>query len=861
MRSMLPLALPLPLLTLLVACGDAKVTFPDDTAGVVDPGAALALTPASLDFGTLLPGEAGAQAFLATNTGETTLTLTFAASPEGYALGTTTTSLEPGAETAVTVTFLGVTAGTFAGSVTVTDETGAELGSVALTAVVDGNVDVDGDGVLAQDDCDDTNSAVYPGAEDTWYDGIDSDCAGNNDFDKDGDGRLRAQDGGDDCDDEDATIYTGAADAWYDGIDSDCAGNDDFDQDADGQTSRDTGGPDCDDEDATIYTGAAETWYDGVDQDCAGDDDFDQDADGDPVTGGDCDDTDPSRSSRVVETCDDIDNDCDGSVDEDLPSVTGYPDADGDGYGVDSGAVTDCAIASGYASRSGDCDDGNAGRNPGLTETGYNAQDDDCDLYVDEMDAESETSWTITSSRANDALGTGAMSILDDALDDGNVQVVACSPTIDYSSSVADIGACAFHDSSVRGDPATFTAGDFELYGDSGGNDAFGAGIELLGDVDGDGYTDLVYSSYTDNRDDSSTNASGSVYFGSLSLGIDYRYSSMNAGSSSLAYYSYRSSWQRVVEGTSSNGYLGYDLSIGDFDGDGETDVAAGAPGEESAKGRAWVFLFDDYTELDGGDREFRRTTTGDASYSVVGMSANDHLGYSILLADVNNDGYDDMIACAPDDDDGGAESGSCWVDLGRSSVSVSSQTVQSQADGYVFGTAPGDQLGKTRHSLAAGDFDGDGAVELGIGVPGHDGGGTDGGAVAIWSNGSFSGAETLSGAAWLVLGDGGLGTALALPGDVDGDGTGDLLAGAPSAAGAGRVYLLSGGAAAGSWSLPGSQDASWQGAASGDLFGSSISNLTDADGDGREDFVVGAPGSDTSASNAGKAYVLPAYP
>jgi hypothetical protein len=74
-------------------------------------------------------------------------------------------------------------------------------------------------------------------------------------------------------------------------------------------------------------------------------------------------------------------------------------------------------------------------------------------------------------------------------------------------------------------------------------------------------------------------------------------------------------------------------------------------------------------------------------------------------------------------------------------------------------------------------------------------------------------------------------------------------------------VYLLSGGAAAGSWSLPGSQDASWQGAASGDLFGSSISNLTDADGDGREDFVVGAPGSDTSASNAGKAYVLPAYP
>ena len=67
MRSLLPLLLPLPVLTLLAACGDAKVSFPEDTGGVVDESAVLEFEPASLDFGTLLPGEAGNQAFLVRN--------------------------------------------------------------------------------------------------------------------------------------------------------------------------------------------------------------------------------------------------------------------------------------------------------------------------------------------------------------------------------------------------------------------------------------------------------------------------------------------------------------------------------------------------------------------------------------------------------------------------------------------------------------------------------------------------------------------------------------------------------------------------------------------------------------------------
>ena len=97
---------------------------------------------------------------------------------------------------------------------------------------------------ISSSDCNDEDNAVYPNAEDIWYDGIDSDCAGNDDFDQDGDGYIQNAYSSlnplttGDCDDEDANIYPLAPDNWYDGIDSDCLGNDDYDQDKDGDAKR-----------------------------------------------------------------------------------------------------------------------------------------------------------------------------------------------------------------------------------------------------------------------------------------------------------------------------------------------------------------------------------------------------------------------------------------------------------------------------------------------------------------------------------------------------------------------------------------------------------------------------------------------
>ena len=92
-------------------------------------------------------------------------------------------------------------------------------------------------------DCDDQDPSIYPGAVDTCYDNIDSDCMRDSDWDcyQDGQEAIRTVV---DCDDSDPAVFFGAIDIWYDGIDWNCDGASDYDQDGDGYDTTAAGGLD-----------------------------------------------------------------------------------------------------------------------------------------------------------------------------------------------------------------------------------------------------------------------------------------------------------------------------------------------------------------------------------------------------------------------------------------------------------------------------------------------------------------------------------------------------------------------------------------------------------------------------------------
>lgn len=176
------------------------------------------------------------------------------------------------------------------------------------------NTDADGDGYKPSDgDCDESDPDVNPGASEVWYDGLDGDCAGGDDYDQDGDGWAHASgaSGEADCDDKDDAVYPGATDADADGVDQDCDGVD---------------GAATGDDDSGEPSG---------DSDEPGDSDtgpIDEDKDGDGLTAaeGDCDDLDALTSPEADESCSDgVDNDCDGlgdSLDDDCDTKSAGPD-------------------------------------------------------------------------------------------------------------------------------------------------------------------------------------------------------------------------------------------------------------------------------------------------------------------------------------------------------------------------------------------------------------------------------------------------------------------------------------------------------------------------------------------------------
>jgi MYXO-CTERM domain-containing protein len=243
-------------------------------------------------------------------------------------------------------------------------------------------------------DCDDSDETVNPDAEEAWYDGTDQDCDTLNDFDQDGDGYVAtgyedeaggSATGTGDCDDEDPDINPGVVDAWYDGVDSDCAEDSDYDADGDGYDSASYGGEDCDDSDPDTYPGAPDEPYDDEITDCDEADEFDADGDGHDSAeygGGDCDDNNGDVNPDVPEIYyDGVDNDCDEATADDDQDADGYSvdedcdDTDADLYPGAPGYDEDCNPVE-DGGDTGDTGGGDDGGTDGGTDGGSDGGDD-----------------------------------------------------------------------------------------------------------------------------------------------------------------------------------------------------------------------------------------------------------------------------------------------------------------------------------------------------------------------------------------------------------------------------------------------------------------------------------------------------
>lgn len=264
---------------LLIACGEEPKPIEQET-----PEPNIEVNVEEINFGDLLLGSLSTESIKIKNSGEVNLVVqSISALPPFTSPSGGGFELEPGAETNITIQFIPTSYQEVSGSLTIvsSDPNEPQLTVPILGATIS---DVDGDGFdtvdAGGDDCDDDDVNVYPGAPDEWYDGVDSNCQNDDDYDQDGDGyqtMVWNDDsglGGGDCQDNNADMYPGAPDEWYDGVDSNCEGNDDFDQDGDGSRSQLHGrGLDCNDLDAQINSNGTEA-INGLDDDCDGDIDY-----------------------------------------------------------------------------------------------------------------------------------------------------------------------------------------------------------------------------------------------------------------------------------------------------------------------------------------------------------------------------------------------------------------------------------------------------------------------------------------------------------------------------------------------------------------------------------------------------------
>ena len=368
------------------------------------------------------------------------------------------------------------------------------------------------------------------------------------------------------------------------------------------------------------------------------------------------------------------------------------------------------------------------------------------------------------------------------------------------------------------------------IEGNAESEDRFGVAV-AAGDFNRDGYDDLAVGA--SGEDDS--------------RGIVHAIYGSAGGLASQGAQAWRQGDDGIRDSAESGDSFGFSLAVGDFNGDGFDDVAAGGPGENDSEGLVIVMFGSAGGLTSNGNQRWRKGEDGLRGNGERG----DLFGFELAAGDFNGDGFDDLAAGTPGED---SARGTVHIVYGAGAglTAAGNVLLQEGEDGTPGTARDGKGFGEV---IAAGDFNGDGYQDLAVSALGH---AVGRGQVTVIP-GSGGGPQGVAGFRWVqaFLGEPSeagdrFGSALAA-GDFDADGFADLAIGVRGEDGnRGIAHILQG---SGDGLSPAGADVFRQAFAQGD------SGLLDSaeggddfgwemaagnfGGDPAFDLAVGAPGED----------------